>query len=80
MKLLFLKQKPEYLTKLSAAILKDVSRIRDILNDKGYVAAEATIVKAWEKYSDETMCISWLPIDKMTNDWVFSTIMNYLEE
>jgi hypothetical protein len=77
---LFLKKDPEYLTKLSADIVKDVSRIREILKTKGYIAAEATIVKAWEKHSDDSVCISWLPLKNINNEEIFLKIMNYLEE
>jgi plasmid rolling circle replication initiator protein Rep len=79
-KKLFLKKDPEYLTVLTDEMKEDVSRIREILDVHGYEAAEATIVKAWEKASDDRLCMSWLPTDHMTADLVFKAIMDYLTE
>jgi len=79
-KKLFLKKDPEYLTVLTDEMKEDVSRIREILDVHGYEAAEATIVKAWEKASDDRLCMSWLPTDHMKDDLVFTAIMDYLTE
>ena len=79
-KKLFLKKDPEYLTVLTDEMKEDVSRIREILDARGYEAAEATMVKAWEKVSDNRLCMSWLPIDHMEDDLVFTAIMDYLTE
>lgn len=79
-KKLFLKKDPEYLTVLTDEMKEDVLRIRGILDTRGYEAAEATIVKAWEKVSDNRLCMSWLPLDHMYGDLVFKAIMDYLTE
>lgn len=79
MKKLFLKKEPDYLTMLTPSMKKDTGRIINILNSRGYEAAEATVVKAWEKVSDDTLCISWLPIDATSDDIIFTAIMRYLE-
>jgi hypothetical protein len=79
-KKLFLKKEPEYLTMLTNEMKEDVSHIRGILDSHGYEAAEATIVKAWEKVSDDRLCMSWLPTDHMKDDLIFTAIMCYLTE
>ena len=79
-KTLYLKKDPEFLTMLTPDMKEDVGRIRSVLNNSGYDACEATIVKAWEKASDDCLCMTWMHISAMTDELVLTTIMRYLTE
>lgn len=39
---------------------EDVNRIRVILNNRGYDAHPLDIQSAWEEYSEDRYCASWI--------------------
>jgi len=58
----------------------DLDKLRLILKIRGYEASDNTIRVAWEKYSDDSLCMSWLGLDAVgSDDKVFEKIMEYLE-
>lgn len=57
----------------------DIHRIHNILLAKDCIAPAITIKEAWEKYSADSLCISWLDTIDMTDEYIYTKIMDYLE-
>lgn len=59
--------------------IDDINRIKDICLDKGFSVSNEDVCWAWEKYSKEFYCASWLTLYE-DDDLIFDSIANFLKE
>jgi len=57
---------------------ESITRMRQILNKKGFDATRADIEKAWEAYSD-SMCAGWMMSSLFDDDEVYYILRSYLK-
>ena len=57
---------------------ESITRMRQVLNKKGFDASREHIERAWEAYSD-SMCASWISTSIFPDDELFTILRNYLK-
>lgn len=77
--LLELKQKPSYYATLSQDLRHDVEVIKQILNRHSYDASRETIAVAWNKISQDSLCISWVDVLSGSEQDILNSMLEYTE-
>ena len=74
-----LKPQDEDFGPISVAQNADIDEMERILATLGYDAPRLVLAKAWERYSTDYHCISWLPIGMLTDHDIAGYLLEQLE-
>lgn len=59
---------------------EDCKRIQDALLNKGLYATMLQAQQLWESYSEDHWCAGWLIMDGMSNEEIYDSVKEYIEE